>query len=383
VQEGLRTRTGGKGVTDVQARMSAVGEAIERYCGVARGDEPARHGTMVEIGPEAVDPRRCLHYSDAQYDGRAAWNAGCASIFHQVPHRFDERLAIDWAPLWSLTHDARRYLPAAFCWYGHPDSRRHYFCAGDTNGCAAGATPEEAMLQALFELVERDAVAIWWYNRLSRPGLELGSFAIPYIERVRLHHAGLGRDVWALDLTHDLTIPVFAALSRRTDGGTEDIVFGFGAHFDPTEALMRAVTEMNQFLPAVLKRDAAGNTAYAWPEDDAIRFWQHETLASQPWLGPSPAARRRSCDFATPPPVDVGEMLRHAVDICRDHRLEVLAQNQTRPDIDLPVYRMVVPGLRHFWRRFGPGRLYDVPVAMGWRATPIAEADLNPIPVFI
>ena len=75
IQEGLRTRTGGKGVTDVQARMSAVGEAIERYCGVARGDEPARHATLAEMGQQAVDPRRCLHYSDAQYDDRSAWNA--------------------------------------------------------------------------------------------------------------------------------------------------------------------------------------------------------------------------------------------------------------------------------------------------------------------
>ena len=49
----------------------------------------------------------------------------------------------------------------------------------------------------------------------------------------------------------------------------------------------------------------------------------------------------------------------------------------------MPVAKTVVPGLRHFWMRFGAGRLYEVPVKMGWREAPIAEADLNPVAVFI
>jgi ribosomal protein S12 methylthiotransferase accessory factor len=44
---------------------------------------------------------------------------------------------------------------------------------------------------------------------------------------------------------------------------------------------------------------------------------------------------------------------------------------------------VVVPGLRHFWARFAPGRLYDVPVKMGWLDKPLLESELNPIPIFI
>jgi len=47
----------------------------------------------------------------------------------------------------------------------------------------------------------------------------------------------------------------------------------------------------------------------------------------------------------------------------------------------MPVVRVIVPGMRHFWARFAPGRLYDVPVGMGRRKRPLAEADLNPAPV--
>jgi ribosomal protein S12 methylthiotransferase accessory factor len=49
----------------------------------------------------------------------------------------------------------------------------------------------------------------------------------------------------------------------------------------------------------------------------------------------------------------------------------------------LPVVKVVVPGLRHFWARFGAGRLYDVPVQLGWRKSPLAETELNPIPMFL
>ena len=61
--------------------------------------------------------------------------------------------------------------------------------------------------------------------------------------------------------------------------------------------------------------------------------------------------------------------------------MEFLVLDQTRPDIGMPVARVIVPGLRHFWERFAPGRLFDVPVAMGWRDSPLAETELNPVPV--
>ena len=62
--------------------------------------------------------------------------------------------------------------------------------------------------------------------------------------------------------------------------------------------------------------------------------------------------------------------------------LEVLVLDQTRPDIELPVFKVVVPGLRHFWPRFAPGRLYEVPAELGWLSSPLTEEELNPIPVF-
>ena len=57
--------------------------------------------------------------------------------------------------------------------------------------------------------------------------------------------------------------------------------------------------------------------------------------------------------------------------------------NKTRPDIELSVVQAIVPGLRHFWPRFGTGRLYEVPHAMRWVSEPLSEENLNPVPLIV
>jgi len=70
-------------------------------------------------------------------------------------------------------------------------------------------------------------------------------------------------------------------------------------------------------------------------------------------------------------------------EITRRCGLDMLVLDQTRPDIGLSVAKVVIPGLRHFWLRLAPGRLYDVPVKLGWRDHPCREDELNPIPIFV
>ena len=119
---------------------------------------------------------------------------------------------IDWTPVWSFGARALRYLPTAYLYYGYPTKGGEPTCWADSNGNAAGNTLEEAVVQGFLELVERDAVAIWWYNRLPRPGVDLASFEIPYIGQSIDFYARHGRQLWALDLTTDFGIPTFVAV---------------------------------------------------------------------------------------------------------------------------------------------------------------------------
>ncbi|WP_225850374.1 TOMM precursor leader peptide-binding protein [Streptomyces sp. HPF1205] len=382
LRTGLRSVSCGKGRTDVQARASAMGEAMERYSGVFQGDEARRTATYLELGDAAVHPAAGLLFSERQYAERDRWNAR-RSMFNTVPERFREDVPIEWSPAWSVTAQRTRWLPTMNLYYGYRH-RSPFFALGDSNGSAAGTSFEDAALQGFLELVERDAVALWWYNRVSRPGVDLDAFGDPYIDRMREVYAGLRREMWALDLTSDFGIPVVGAFSRRVDKPAEDILIAFGAHLDPHIALTRALTEMNQFLSPVAGNGPDGAVTYAGADPEQKAWWTSATAANQPYLLPDRAAP------ASGPgrwPVlaggDLADDLALAERLVAQRGMEMLVLDQTRPDVGLPVAKVVVPGMRHFWARFAPGRLYDVPVRLGWLERPTAEADLNPVPIFI
>jgi ribosomal protein S12 methylthiotransferase accessory factor len=379
----MRNMSSGKGATDSQARASGLCEGLERYSGVFRGDERRRKASARQLGGAAVALNDCLQFSDRQFLDRDAWNAR-KSHYNFVPVPLGPTAEIDWTPAWSLTAREPRYLPTAFCYFNGPQPEGPPFCIGDSNGNAAGNTLEEAVLQGFLELVERDAVALWWYNRVQRPEVDFDSFADPYLARVRAYLRDQGRELWVIDLTSDLNIPVFAALSRQTDGQEERIVPGFGAHFDPHVALVRAVTEMNQMLSNVPEGTNRAGAVQPIDDPETLEWFRSATVANQPYLLPaSTAERRRSSFYRQAWPDDVAEDVRMCQALVEEKGMEMMVLDQTRPEIGLPVVKVIVPGLRHFWARYAPGRLYDVPVRLGWLSAPTPEEALNPVPMFL
>jgi thiazole/oxazole-forming peptide maturase SagD family component len=207
------------------------------------------------------------------------------SRYNHVPEPFDEDAAIEWSPVWSLSEGRFKYLPTELLYPGYPtpEGGRRY-CYADSSGGSSGNTLEEAILQGFFELVERDAVAIWWYNRIRRPALDLDSFDEPFIQELRRQYVALGRDLWVLDLTADLPIPTFAAISRRVEGPGEDLVHGFGAHIDPRVAVLRALTEVGQWLlasPPAVATSAGRGTLDPADDPDALAWRQTATVAER------------------------------------------------------------------------------------------------------
>lgn len=384
LQQNLGGRSAGKGRTDVQAKASAFCEAIERYSGVFQGDEYRIKSSYQQLGDRAIHPNQCLNFSQNQYENRIEWNTKCGSFFQRIPEPFDEMREIEWTPVWSFTHQEFKYLPTAYCYFGYPQPAQPD-CWADTNGCAAGNTLEEAILQGFMELVERDSVALWWYNRISRPRVDLESFDEQYFQYLVNYYRSINREIWVLDITSDLNIPAFAAISRRCDREVEDIILGFGAHFDPKLAVQRALTEVNQLLPAVLTANADGTTQYASSADPpVINWWKTATLENQPYLVPSSQIPPKVySDYPCVDNEDLLDDIKLCQQIVEQKGMFMLVLDQTRPDIGLRVVKVIVPGMRHFWKRLAPGRLYEVPVQLGWVKEAIAEDKLNPIPVWL
>jgi len=135
-------------------------------------------------------------------------------------------------------------------------------------------------------------------------------------------------------------------------------------------------------MPAVLEEGRSGD---GWDGDpDASLWFRHATLDNQPYLAPdSSAPRRGPAAFGYRPTDDLAADVRTIQDRLAELGMELLVLDQTRPDIGMPVVKVIVPGMRHFWARFGPGRLYDVPVRLGRLSLPTPYEELNPIPLFV
>jgi oxazoline/thiazoline synthase len=367
LRSGLTGGSFGKGSTAEQAEASALMEAIERYSGIFQGDEirTAKRFTDFPAG-EALHPNDVLLFSDAQY--QAPENEPDES--HQVPAPFDPSRKMEWTPVWSLRDQRFKYLPTSLMYFFYGGGPGTY--QADSNGCAAGNTLQEAIVQGFLELVERDAYAIWWYNRLQREELDLGQFDDSYVRDLHRQLADEGRRLWVLDITSDLGVPTYVAMLHWIQNGHENIEFGSGAHFDSRIALLRTLTELNQFLSIGLMGGGTGEK----PSLDRVNPLH---LKEHPFLTPSgkPAAPLDSgSKFG--PLENTLQQVEACVAIAKRAGLDFLLLDQTRPDVEVPVVRVIVPGLRHFYRRFAPGRLYDVPVKLGLRDQPALESELTP-----
>ena len=368
LRAGLGGGSFGKGSTAEQGEASALMEAIERYSGIFQGDEIRAKRRFADFpSGEAIPPNEVLQFSDAQLrQGRAP--APGLDGPEAIPALFDRSTKIEWSPVWSLRDAHFKYLPTSLLYFFYRGAAAF---AADSNGCAAGNTLAEAIVQGFLELVERDAYAIWWYNRLQRPELDLGQFDDSYVRDLQKQLAQTGRRLWVLDVTSDLGIPTFVAITHWMQNGRENIEFGSGAHFDARIALLRALTELNQFLSLGLLGGGTG-------EKSSLDGVAPLRLEDHPFLTPkgNPTVQPESgSKFGH---LDTREQVTACVSLAMQAGLDFLVLDQTRPDIETPVVRVIAPGLRHFYRRFAPGRLYDVPVKLGLRDRPLKENELNP-----
>src|SRR6202041_4014577 len=168
-----------------------------------------------------------------------------AATHDHTPAPFDPSAEIEWSPVWSLRDGRFKYLPTSLIYFFYRGPGQ---INADSNGCAAGNTVEEAIVQGFLELIERDAYAIWWYNRSQREEVDLAQFDDSYVRDLHAQLADAGRKLWVLDVTSDLGVPPYVAILHWMQNGQENIEFGSGAHFDNRMALLRTLTELNQFL---------------------------------------------------------------------------------------------------------------------------------------
>lgn len=346
---------GGAGFEPVDAIRSCLGEFAEFQSWLFRPGDATRHGMAAT---RTVDAWSVLGFSDRQR----------AEGGDDIPDGRTFAGAIDWSEATCLNDGLAWELPAQLCHGRYAQrTRSRSPWRSDSNGCAAGETPDGARLAALLELIERDAAGIWWYGRCRRPGIDPGGLDRPaLLAAVEARRQG-GQTVHLLDLTHDLQVPVVAAILLREK---QMLGLGFGCKPNLGAAAVAAYLELCQIeLSIAVARERAHRQ-----DEPLLRWLERMNAGEQPHL--LPAGTSDAAQAAEP---TFDDLLRRLSSI----GLRTYAIDLTRADIGVPATRLFVPGLCHDKPRLGHQRLLTVPKALGWRERSFSAGDLNATPLLI
>ncbi|RBQ20636.1 bacteriocin biosynthesis protein SagD [Spongiactinospora rosea] len=378
------------------ARRAALGEAIERHCGNAVPGGLFRSPYRDLAGP-ALDPRTFALYSRAQYASRG---------FPFVPMTAD--LDIAWAPAQDLVDGSRVLVPASLAYVNYFTGPRS--AEPPTNypvlaGTAAGTSPEQARVAALREVLERDAVTLWWMS--GAPAAPLpppdGPLAAAILQAEK---SGLRVSLLRVPCPFDAMV----AAAFVEDPERRVVGFGSACRATAGEAAAKAFTEAigtyetgrelldedSGFWRAVRERRIDHRPYRAHRPDraylDGVRpGWRdvndvglHVQLHLDERLQGERLDRLRDPTGPTGPPEATGPLRS-----LREQGLRAYAVDLTTPEVraaGLSVARVLVPGLYcnapAAFPFLGGPRLLAEPVERGWVTGPLTEDDLirQPLP---
>lgn len=363
-RDGRKRVASGRGLTRDEARRNCAWEAAERTLAVFDAGCRVHVASLRQLSEDAIDPSGLILLSDRQYQRRAQWNDGVAEP-HRWPKPFDRGNPIAWVKGRRHAGGGDVWVPAAAAYLGYDAAFDEGFTVPDSNGLAVGTSRDDAICRALLELIERDAAAIWWYNRLPRPALQFDPSELPVMNAINRWIGEAERNLWLLDLTADLAIPVAAAVC--SNGRGSDLSIGFGAGRTQVEAAFAALGELVQF--DVNKKMKGTPDEFSSPH--FIALLARSTVDDMPFLRPDATARRRPARTWS----GLAELCGH---MSRANLAPIVVDFPAR---EIFAVRVIVPRLRPIWPRFAPGRLYEVPVTLGWRTEPTNEQELNPMPI--
>lgn len=224
----------GKGLSDLEARVSAAMEAIERAVAAAP-EQPVlrscagalqREGRHCALLPELT----AAHQADLSATTVTDWIAGC-DLFT------GEAMML---PFDAVTLDRTR-TDLTF-WQS-------------SDGLAAGNSLAEARLHAVLERVERDAEALWYLGSLATRAatrFDPAGLADPVLDGLIRKIADAGLSAVFFDMTSDVGIPAVMVylgprdLDRRQPLPVTAVTAGSSAHPDGWRAAVKALLEAIQ-----------------------------------------------------------------------------------------------------------------------------------------
>ncbi|GID30467.1 YcaO-like family protein [Paractinoplanes brasiliensis] len=366
------------------AWLKAVVEAAERYACIVHDENDFTIASATDLGRAAIDLTgiaRCSarEYADPRCPVRPA----------------DPDRPIRWVRGVSLIDHTDRFVPAAMVHLHFEPTVDERFWLQTSTGVAAHTSLPAALIAALCEVVERDALALAWLGRLPLDRLA-GTPRAEQPERTSqllARAAGSMVDFHYFDATTDLGVPTVLSVQTRTGHPYCDVTVSCATALDGNSALAKVICEATS---ARIALDSAQHIPAAVEDFTSLTHGAHyygrggqrrafDFLLDRPATEPPDGWAIRSClpDLST---ASDEHRLAALVAVLRQHGMDVVAVDLTTEELreaGLWVVRVVVPQLMpisfvHRARFLGTPRLTGY---VGRTRPGFTESDANPDPL--
>ena len=317
----------GKGATKTQAKASAMMESFERYSAELNDDHRQKFICGVFEG-QNKELDNYLHPNSL--------------ILPDLP--FDPETAeLEWVRSTNIRDDEDILVPANAVYHPYISDSAAKLFQSNTNGLASGNKVEEAVFHGIMEVVERDAWSIFESKHRSKTEITCEHTENKIIRDILDMFIDVGVHVKLIDLTADVDITTVAAVSDDTVLKDPALLtLGVGTHLDPEVAVIRALTEVAQ----------SRATQIHGTREDTIRAvfmrkagYERMKRINSHWFGESD----KSVDLQKIKNM-AGKSFKEDIDTSKKLLSkcgfeDIMYVDLTRPEIDIPVVRVIIPGM--------------------------------------
>jgi ribosomal protein S12 methylthiotransferase accessory factor len=357
-----------------EARLKAIAEAAERYSSADFG-EPALWSSYRDLDSAALDPQRIPRCSE-----RELAVPGCPL------NVLDPCARIRWVHGIDLSSGEKIWIPAVMAYYGLRSAvSSEGFWYRISTGFAVHSDPAEALVRGICEVVERDAIAVSWLQKLPLPVVEDQSLSEETRQMVswgRRHFI----QYWMFDATTDIGVPTvlclgvarYASRLAQTVGCSTGRTIRSAA----TKAMLEACVTRRRDLPADIPESFRDFKSVS---DSALYMAAPSRLDAYGFLI-NDAGKRRAPERQTLPESPY-VMLALLITALSRKGMSVIAVDRTTRELaaaGLTAVNVAIPELQpmslHPLAQYrAHPRLYSAPALMGYPSLP--EEELNPWPI--
>lgn len=331
----------GKGFEPMAAKVSAIMESVETFHAESMAN-PVLYGSVNEM----KDQFDLADTDNMARAGSKALSDDVSIFWTEGENLFDQSAC--WLPLEPVSTD-----------YTLPYKKGSGYFAANTNGLASGNSLNEAICHAIYEVVERDAEALW--NQLpdrkqAATGIDANSIDDANCRWLLDQFKAANIEIKIWDLTRDTNLPCFTCLAMGDENDWADPEFGTGCHASKEVAMARALTEAAQARATFIagSRDDVGLSEYQLKQRQKRRNQGLKQLQTF-------QATRKFDQIITHDNEHIDEDL----DMCLNQLVsigirQVLAVNLSKPDFGIAVVKVIIPRLEgaygHWHGAYVPGR---------------------------